>query len=258
MKKLLLIPFLMISWLCADMWETSFHQGNTLYHISNKKGDRLELACNYDGGSFSLMNSKNELTEFINVIINDEIKIISPSRVRVTEGTSTSNMSWGNLINALPTTSKFVIESGKDSYTFEPTNFKKVLSNISQSCLEYQNGTPEDTNSTPDKEIQEPKKVPFKLTDKRVYDRLLNQYFTMFSITSLSDGLIINNIIVNKGKCSIDIQADIDSIKRAKRREFPSKLPEYEEFNFSTSPYSCNVLKLEIITNQGSWTFGDN
>ena len=260
MKKLLLIPFLMISWLCADMWETSWHQGNALYHISNKKGDRLELACHENGGSFSLVDSKNELTEFINVIINDEIKIISPSRVSSTEGTSTANMSWAKLIYELQTTTKFVIESGKDSYTFEPTNFKKVLSDITKSCLEYQNGTEEttNTNSMPDKEIQAPDKPPFKLTDKRVYDRFLNQYFTLFSITSLSDGLIINNVIVNKGKCSINIQADLDSMKRGKRREFPSKLPEYEEFNFSTSPYSCNILKLEIVTNQGSWTFGDN
>lgn len=260
MKKLLLIPFLMISWLSADMWETSFHQGNSLYHISNKKGDRLELACNYDGGSLSLVDSKSDLTEVINVIINNETKIISPSSVKSIEGTDSGNIAWGNLINALPTTTKFVIESGKNSYAFEPTNSKKVLADMSKSCLEYQNGTEEatNTNSMPDKEIQAPDKPPFKLTDKRVYDRLLKQYFTMFSITSLSDSLIINNVIVNKGKCSINIQVDLDSMKKGKRREFPSKLPEYEEFNFSTSPYSCNILKLEIVTNQGSWTFGDN
>ena len=43
MKKLLLVSFLMISWVYADMWETSFHQGNTLYHISNKKTSRHYL-----------------------------------------------------------------------------------------------------------------------------------------------------------------------------------------------------------------------
>ena len=166
MKKLLLIPFLMISWLCADMWETSWHQGNALYHISNKKGDRLELACNYDGGSFSLVDSKSDLTEVINVIINDETKIISPSRVSSTEGTSTANMSWAKLIYELQTTTKFVIESGKDSYTFEPTNFKKVLSDITESCLEYQNGAKEDTNSMPDKEIQAPDKPPVMVDNR--------------------------------------------------------------------------------------------
>lgn len=258
MKKLLLVSFLMISWLYADMWETSFHQGNTLYHISNKKGDRLELACNYDGGSFSLVDSKSDLSEAINVIINDEKKIISPSKVKSTEGTNSDNMAWGNLITALPTTSKFVIESGKNSYTFEPTNSKKVLTDISTSCLEYQGGTQESSNSAPVKDIEKPKELPFKLTEKREFDRFLNKYFTMFSITSLSDSLVINNVIVNKGKCSINIQADIDSFKRGKRREFPSKLPEYEEFRFATSPYSCNILKLEIVTNKGTWTFGDN
>ncbi len=260
MKKLLLVSFLMISWVYADMWETSFHQGNTLYHISNKKGDRLELACNYDGGSLSLVDSKSDLTEVINVIINNETKIISPSRVKSTEGTDSGNVAWGNLVSTLPTATKFIIESGKNSYAFEPTNSKKVLADMSKSCLEYQNGAEEATNSTPPpkKEIEKPKKLPFNLKNERKFDRLLNQYFTMFTITSLSDGLIINNVIVNKGKCSINIQADLDSMKRGKRREFPSKLPEYEEFNFSTSPYSCNVLKLEIITNQGSWTFGDN
>lgn len=259
MKKLLLIPFLMISWLCAnDMWETGYQQGNSLYHISNKKGDRLELACNYDGGSFSLVDSKDELTEVINVIINDETKIISPSRVKSTEGTDSGNIAWGNLIIALQSTSKFVIESGKNSYTFEPTNSKKVLVDMSKNCLEYQGGTEEASNSAPEKNIEEPKKLPFNLKNERKFDRLWKQYFTMFTITSLSDNLTINNVIVNKGKCPIEIHADLDSFKRGKRREFPAKLPEYEELEFATSNYKCNVLKLEIITNQGSWTFGEN
>lgn len=258
MKKLLLVSFLMISWLYADMWETSFHQGNTLYHISNKKGDRLELACNYDGGSFSLVDSKSDLSEVINVIINNETKIISPSRVKSIEGTDSDNIAWGNLINALPTTTKFVIESGKNSYAFEPTNSKKVLADMSKSCLEYQNGTEEATTPTSKKEIEKPKKLPFNLKNERKFDRLWNQYFTMFTITSLSNNLTINNVIVNKGKCPIEIHADLDSFKRGKRREFPAKLPEYEELEFATSNYKCNVLKLEIITNQGTWTFGDN
>lgn len=258
MKRLLLVSFLMISWLYADMWETSFHQGNSLYHISNKKGDRLELACNYDGGSFSLVDSKSDLSEVINVIINNETKIISPSRVKSIEGTDSGNVAWGNLINALPTTTKFVIESGKNSYAFEPTNSKKVLTDMSKSCLEYQNGAEEATTPTPKKEIEKPKKLPFNLTNKRVYDKLWNQYFTMFSITSISDDLTINNVIINKGKCPVEIRVDIDSMKKGKRRTFPSKLPEYEELNFNTADYKCNVLKLEIITNQGSWTFGDN
>jgi hypothetical protein len=38
-------------------------------------------------------------------------------------------------------------------------------------------------------------------------------------------------------------------IKRAKRREFPAKLQEYEELEFATSNYKYNVLKLKIITN---------
>ncbi len=258
MKRLLLVSFLMISWLYADMWETSFHQGNTLYHISNKKGDRLELACNYDGGSFSLIDSKSDLSEVINVIINNETKIISPSRVKSTEGTDSGNIAWGNLITALPTTTKFVIESGKNSYAFEPTNSKKVLADISKSCLEYQNGTQEASTPAPKKEIEKPKKLPFSLRNERKYDRTWNKYFTMFIVTSLSDSLVINNVVVNKGKCPIEIHADLDSMKRGKRREFPAKLPEYEELEFATSSYTCNVLKLEIITNQGTWTFGNN
>ena len=30
-----------------DFWETGWHQGNSMYHISNKNNDRLEMVCNY-------------------------------------------------------------------------------------------------------------------------------------------------------------------------------------------------------------------
>ena len=44
-----------------DFWETGWHQGNSMYHISNKNNDRLEMVCNYERGSIDLIDSNDSL-----------------------------------------------------------------------------------------------------------------------------------------------------------------------------------------------------
>lgn len=137
MKKLLFAPLLIVSGIfAADLWESSWHQGNSIYHLSNKK-DSLELACNYEGGSLTLVDSKEDLGNVISLIINNETKITTPTRVRNAEGTSSDHNAWAKLIYELPKAKKLVIETKKKSYTFEPNNSQKELSGITESCLEY-------------------------------------------------------------------------------------------------------------------------
>lgn len=139
MIKILLVLFLIISGVCAsDFWETDWHQGNSVYHISNKNKDRLEIACNYERGSIDLIGSKESLDGVIEVIFDNERKIITPTHISIDERTITDDRAWGNFMYELQNSKYFVIEdkNGK-TYIFEPKNSQKVLENIVDNCTKY-------------------------------------------------------------------------------------------------------------------------
>ena len=124
-----------------DFWENGWHQGNSMYHISNKNNDRLEIACNFEGGSIDLMDSEIGLGGVINVIFDNERKIITPTSISINERTSGDDTAWGNFMYWLQNSKHFVIEAenGK-KYTFEPVNSQKILEGIVESCTEYIGG----------------------------------------------------------------------------------------------------------------------
>lgn len=142
MIKILLASILGINMLFAgDFWENGWHQGNSMYHISNKNNDRLEIACNFEGGSIDLMDSEIGLGGVINVIFDNERKIITPTSISINERTSGDDTAWGNFMYWLQNSKHFVIEAenGK-KYTFEPVNSQKILEGIVDSCTEYIGG----------------------------------------------------------------------------------------------------------------------
>ena len=124
-----------------DFWETGWHQGNSMYHISNKNNDRLEMVCNYERGSIDLIDSNDSLGGLINVIFDNKRKIITPTYISIDDRTSSDDSAWGNFLYGLQNSNHFVIEAqnGK-KYTFEPVNSKEVLDGIVESCTEYIGG----------------------------------------------------------------------------------------------------------------------
>lgn len=142
MIRILLVSILGINMLMAgDFWENGWHQGNSMYHISNKNNDRLEIACNFEGGSIDLIDSEIGLGGVINVIFDNERKIITPTHISIDERTSSDDTAWGNFMYWLQNSKHFVIEAenGK-KYTFEPVNSQKILDGIVESCTEYIGG----------------------------------------------------------------------------------------------------------------------
>ena len=124
-----------------DFWETGWHQGNSMYHISNKNNDRLEMVCNYERGSIDLIDSNDSLGGVISVIFDNKRKIITPTYISIDDRTSSDDSAWGNFLYGLQNSNHFVIEAqnGK-KYTFEPVNSKEVLDGIVESCTEYIGG----------------------------------------------------------------------------------------------------------------------
>jgi hypothetical protein len=142
MGKLFIVLLLGINLVFAsDFWETGWHQGNSMYHLSNKNKDRLEIACDYQSSGITLMDSENGLGGLINVIFDNKRKIITPTYISIDDRTSSADSAWENFLYGLQNSNHFVIEAqnGK-KYTFEPVNSKEVLDGIVESCTEYIGG----------------------------------------------------------------------------------------------------------------------
>ena len=82
-------------------------------------------------------------------------------------------------------------------------------------------------------------------------------------ITSLNDKLVVNNVLLNKGKCQISLPYEYkkglnfdETLNSKKVKKFPISIPEFESLEIDYYP-TCNLLRVEIATNLGTWTFGE-
>lgn len=256
MKKLFVLILLGINILFAsDFWETGWHQGNAMYHISNKSNDRLEIACNFESSSINLMDSEIGLGKVINVVFDNERKIITPTYISVDERTSSDDTAWSNFMYWLQNSKHFVIEAenGK-KYTFEPANSQKVLGDISTSCTEYINGNSNQTSNRNDVVANEPvsnvPNEPFSIEWIQHPNKKSN---IQMDIHSLAD-ITVNNVIVNNGKCEIDIFNPAGFSQGKLKGSFPKKLEQYDTLQIIV--WNCRKMhKIEIQTNYDSYFY---
>jgi hypothetical protein len=272
-KKVLLVALSSAYLFGSDFWQVDFHQGTSIYNIENSKKERLSFECGYSGGSILLYNKNQEITlkndEAISFIINDEKKLLSAKAVSSTSGTASDNTAWGNLVFELPKAKKIIVEASNQKFVFEPSNLKE-LDNFISACLEYddvENETQvnQDNNSNTSSNNQPPvsNKPPFKIDFKEVYNPYSNANMPKVVITSLNDKLVVNNVLLNKGKCQISLPLEFkkglnwdDTMRSGKVKKFPISIPEFESLEIDYYP-SCNLLRMEIATNLGTWTFGE-
>lgn len=179
----------------------------------------------------------------------------------------TDTIAWGNLVYEIPNAKKIVVEANKQNFTFEPSNLKE-LSNFIQACTEYESSdnssastTNNNTSSTNTNTPFDSKKPPFKFHFKDGYDEILRFHFPVLVITSLNDQLIIRGVRINKEKCKTTVRHDvmIDANRKfvITQKKFPISLKEFEaqEFNISSG---CDILRMDIETNNGTWSFPEN
>ena len=235
-----------------DFWETGWHQGNSMYHISNKNNDRLEMVCNYERGSIDLIDSNDSLGGLINVIFDNKRKIITPTYISIDDRTSSADSAWENFLYGLQNSNHFVIEAqdGK-KYTFEPVNSKEVLSHIVSSCTEYINGnynqTSEQDNAPASTRPENPMDI-FVKTNKVPKNAL-------FEIYALDNNLTINNVIVNGGKCETDLMPIIRQNKIINRKpNYPLRLEKFD--SLEVMAWECrHIMEIQIETNYGSYFY---
>ena len=272
-KKVLLVALSSAYLFGSDFWQVDFHQGTSIYNIENTKKERLSFECGYSGGSILLYNKNQEITlkndEAIIFIINDEKKLLSAKAVSSTSGTASDNTAWGNLVFELPKAKKIIVEASNQKFVFEPSNLKE-LNNFISACLEYddvENETQvnQNDNSNTSSNNQPPvsNKPPFKIDFKEVYNPYSNANMPKVVITSLNDKLVVNNVLLNKGKCQISLPYEYkkgsnfdETLNSKKVKKFPISIPEFESLEIDYYP-TCNLLRVEIATNLGTWTFGE-
>ena len=256
----------------GDLWEVGFQQGTSIYNIENSKKDKLSFECGERGGNIYLFNKGKEINlkanEPINFIINDEKKLLSVKEVS-SSTVMTDTQAWGRLVYEIPKAKKISIESNNQNFTFEPSNLKD-LNNFIQACTEHETS---DSTSAPEENINknssspntnttatfDSNKPPFRFSFEDAYDGKNNKlHFPLLVFTSLKDQLIVKDIKINKGKCAIALPYEVrpnDYIVTPKR--FPMSIKEFETVKFSVSS-QCNILRVDIETNNGTWTFGEN
>jgi hypothetical protein len=253
MGKLFIVLLLGINLVFAsDFWEKGWHQGNSMYHLSNKNKDRLEIACDYQSSGITLMDSENGLGGLINVIFDNKRKIITPTYISIDDRTSSADSAWENFLYGLQNSNHFVIEAqdGK-KYTFEPVNSKEVLSHIVSSCTEYINGnynqTSEQDNAPASTRPENPMDI-FVKTNKVPKNAL-------FEIYALDNNLTINNVIVNGGKCETDLMPIIRQNKIINRKpNYPLRLEKFD--SLEVMAWECrHIMEIQIETNYGSYFY---
>ena len=83
---------------------------------------------------------------------------------------------------------------------------------------------------------------PVKISLKDEYNVWTKEYDSHFVyITAISENLIINKILLNKGHCKVNWKDNF----------FPFKLNYSKQMKV---PYTCNIIKVDIQTNQGDWS----
>ena len=87
--------------------------------------------------------------------------------------------------------------------------------------------------------------APVKISLQNIYNQLFNIYNPRITITSITDNLVIKNILVNKGHYEIG--------NAQFRKEFFPKKMQYSE-HFSIGVVGCNVIRIDVETNQGDWS----
>ena len=272
-KKILLVALSSAYLFGSDFWQVDFQQGTSIYNIENAKKERLSFECGYSGGSILLYNKNQEITlkddEAISFIINDGKKFLSAKAVSSTSGTASDNTAWGNLVYEIPQAKKIIVEANNQKFVFEPSNLKE-LDNFISACLEYDDVESEtqvnqNNNSNTSSNNQPPvsNKPPFKIDFKQVYNPYSKANMPKVVITSLNDKLVVNDVLLNKGKCQILLPYEFkkrlswdETLNSKKVKKFPISIPEFESLEIDYYP-SCNLLRMEIATNFGTWTFGE-
>jgi len=92
-----------------------------------------------------------------------------------------------------------------------------------------------------------------KISSEKYYNEFSKSYIPQVVITSISDDVTIENVVINKGNCKYLKEEMYGTYKHPKTRKiFPKKLDYGKKLKITVQ--RCDVLRVDIETNQGDWS----
>lgn len=259
MKKVVLVLMFAYSCYASMPWESGWEMGGTsTYSIIDKNNNQLLLECNDMNKNIYLRNERRDSFNFDSTIKmkldNKEINTLAGVD---DETKSKDKFIWNDLINNLSKAKKISIYTNNKEYIFEPNNSDKIQDILDTCKINSEMEQEKDVNQTP----LISNKQPFQFKFDSGYNQVYGISYPILIITSLNDQLVIKDIKINKGKCRIGIEPDakFDAYRNLQiiPKKFPISIPEYIAQKFDISS-GCNVLRMDIETNNGTWTFEEN
>jgi len=95
--------------------------------------------------------------------------------------------------------------------------------------------------------------APIRISAGKTYNQFSEKYYPQVVVTSISDSVTIKNVIVNKGNCKYDKTDYFSTSYGVKTKKmFPKKLVYGKELKITV--LRCNILRVDVETNQGDWS----
>jgi hypothetical protein len=92
---------------------------------------------------------------------------------------------------------------------------------------------------------------PIQVSVEQAYNQAWKYFYKKIIITSIVDKVTIKNVKVNKGNCKVPTTTLNNRLKKVNM--FPNSLGYGEELEVRLKKCS-NVLRVDVITDQGEWT----
>jgi len=99
-------------------------------------------------------------------------------------------------------------------------------------------------------------KPPLDVKVKKEYNSYWDYYYDAIKITSLEDNVLVKKVVVNNGNCKRLLFENPGNPGFSKT---PPQKPLNLGDNFSIrTNRGCNVIKIDVITNKGDWSWKFN
>lgn len=100
--------------------------------------------------------------------------------------------------------------------------------------------------------------IPIEVKVMQAYNQAYGFYYPKLIITSITDDVTVDKVIVNKGNCNFESNTDIIYVDGKVKGIplLPRKLGYGDQFEIRLR--KCNVLRVDVTTNKGDWTLNYN
>jgi len=155
---------------------------------------------------------------------------------------------------------KFDVDEKRKNFQYSEFEFNGQIQNNATANAFFNYICPDVNNNQSSKheekqKVEKPTKSPITISVGKHYNQFSEKYYPQVVVTSISDSVTIKNVIVNKGNCKydkIDYYTTSSYHEVKSKKMFPKKLVYGKELKITV--LRCNILRVDVETNQGDWS----